>query len=208
MIKKIFLQILMPAIVFFCCYKGLSGSEYWESEVSNNHFQDTTQSVFWQSLTNLCGKSFSGRITVSPAGDTAFTGKNLVMHVRACSENEIKIPFFVGTDSSRTWVLTRTESGILLKHDHRHEDGTPDKITYYGGHTSHQGNSRVQVFPADQQTLDLLPAAFGNVWWIEIVSGKRFSYNLRRIHTDRVFSVVFDLTQPVQNPGPPWGWKN
>jgi hypothetical protein len=208
MTKKIFLHMLIPAIVFFCLSQDLSGSDVRYSAISLSHFQDTTQSVFWKSLNNMCGKSFSGRITAAPAGDTAFTGKNLVMHVRACSENEIKIPFFVGTDSSRTWVLTRTNSGILLKHDHRHEDGSPDKITYYGGHTSHQGNSQVQVFPADQQTLDLLPAAFGNVWWIEIISDKSFSYNLRRIHTERVFSVLFDLTQPVQNPGPPWGWKN
>jgi hypothetical protein len=25
------------------------------------------------------------------------------------------------------------EEGLQLKHDHRHEDGTPDEVTMYGG---------------------------------------------------------------------------
>ena len=30
------------------------------------------------------------------------------MHVRDCSERELRIPFHVGDDRSRTWVVTRT----------------------------------------------------------------------------------------------------
>ena len=51
-------------------------------------------------------------------------GQRLVMHVRDCSADEVRIPFWVGEDHSRTWVVTRTETGLRLKHDHRHEDGS------------------------------------------------------------------------------------
>ena len=48
------------------------------------------------------------------------------MHVRECSEDAIRIPFHVGEDRSRTWVVTRTANGLRLKHDHRHEDGSEE----------------------------------------------------------------------------------
>ena len=130
------------------------------------------------------------------------------MHVRSCDKNKIRIPFFVGNDSSRTWVLTLDEAGILLKHDHRHTDGSPDKITMYGGHTSHFGSSSRQFFPADQETSDLLPAAIGNIWWIDLVPGEYYAYNLRRVNTDRLFTVRFDITVPIDPPGKPWGWED
>jgi len=55
------------------------------------------------------------------------------MEVRSCTEEEIRIPFHVGEDRSRTWVLSRSDSGFRLVHDHRHEDGSADAITGYGG---------------------------------------------------------------------------
>jgi hypothetical protein len=53
-----------------------------------------------------------------------------------------------------------------------------------------------------------LPAAATNVWWVELVAGKFFTYNLRRIGTDRLFTIRFDLTKPVAIPYAPWGWKD
>ncbi len=170
--------------------------------------KDTTQTVFWEALQTLCGKAYSGVIVAGPENDTVFAGKALVMHVRACENNRIRIPFFVGRDSSRTWVLTRDATGIQLKHDHRHADGSPDNITLYGGKTTNFGASIRQLFPADQETADLIPAAIGNVWWIDLVPGKYFTYNLRRVNTDRLFTVRFDLEKPIPAPGKPWGWKD
>ncbi len=170
--------------------------------------RDSTQTIFWQTLQKLCGKAYRGVIVAGPENDTVFAGKALVMHVRACENDRISIPFFVGTDSSRTWVLTRDDAGILLKHDHRHADGTPDKITMYGGKTANFGASIRQFFPADQETANLIPAAIGNVWWIDLVPGKYFTYNLRRVNTDRLFTVRFDLEKPIAAPGKPWGWKD
>ncbi|HEV7382793.1 MAG TPA: hypothetical protein VGN64_23520 [Dyadobacter sp.] len=168
--------------------------------------QDKSQAVkFWETLQRHCGKSFEGSLTSTPANDD-FAGKKLVMHVRSCEEKTIRIPFFVGEDRSRTWVLTLENDRIQLKHDHRHADGSEDKVTQYGGKATNTGSAEIQVFPADQQTTDLLPQAATNVWWITL-NKKSFSYNLRRMGSDRLFTVTFDLSQTVENPAAPWGWK-
>lgn len=175
---------------------------------ANHADKKTSVDVYWNSLQNLCGQSFGGAITYAAATDTTFSGKTLVMHVRACEPDSIRIPFMVGDDRSRTWVLTRKNDRILLKHDHRHEDGSEDDVTQYGGWSTHSGSDTMQIFPADQFTVDMLPAAVANVWWIELVSGRHFTYNLRRVNTDRRFSVRFDLTEAVEAPEAPWGWKD
>lgn len=176
---------------------------------SNDKEHNTPGSqLFKTELLKYCGKSFQGEITSALQNDTLFTGKTLIMHVKSCEENRIRIPFFVGEDRSRTWVLTFDNDRILLKHDHRMPDGSEDHITQYGGRTTNSGSATLQVFPADQETADLIPAAAGNIWWIEMVPGKSFSYNLRRIGTERLFTVTFDLTKEVETPLAPWGWKD
>ena len=164
--------------------------------------------VFWAELTKLCGKAFAGTIAADTSGSPDFAGKALIMHVRSCEKDRIRIPFFVGDDRSRTWVLTRKGDRILLKHDHRHKDGTPDTVTMYGGSTTNTGMARTQFFPADQETATLIPAAASNIWWIDVVPGSHYGYNLRRIGTERLFSVKFDITKEVPAPEAPWGWKD
>ena len=78
---------------------------------------------FWNQLKTHCGQSFEGQITAGATPNDPFSGKKLVMHVRSCENNRIRIPFFVGEDKSRTWVLTFEDNKIQLKHDHRHEIG-------------------------------------------------------------------------------------
>ncbi|MGB7208687.1 MAG: VOC family protein [Pyrinomonadaceae bacterium] len=164
--------------------------------------------VFWNELQKLCGKAFAGTVAAAPADDTTFKDKALVMHVRQCQKDRIRIPFVVGTDRSRTWVLTRKGDRIELRHDHRHEDGKPDKVTMYGGWTTSGGMPTRQMFPADQQTVDVIAAAATNVWWIDIVPGEHLSYNLRRMGSERFFSIKFDVKTPVKAPEAPWGWKD
>lgn len=163
------------------------------------------QTAFWSALTELCGQAFEGEVTESSPPDTLYSSRTLVMHVRECSDDVIRIPFHVGDDRSRTWVLTRIDAGLRLKHDHRHEDGSEDAITQYGGDTAEQGSATEQSFPADAETAALLPAAATNVWTVEVVPGSRFAYALRREGTDRRFRAEFDLTQPVTPPPAPWG---
>ncbi|MCL6260482.1 hypothetical protein M3O96_15370 [Aquiflexum sp. TKW24L] len=161
--------------------------------------------IFWKSLSAHCGNSYEGTVITPISENDPFAGKKLVMHIVDCGNEFIHIPFFVGEDKSRTWVLTMEDGLIKLKHDHRHADGSPDKVTQYGGIASNTGMAGIQFFPADQETADLIPASATNVWWITL-DETSFTYNLRRMGTDRLFSVKFDLTKEVESPGPAWGW--
>lgn len=156
-----------------------------------------TQQAFFTDLSKLCGKSFRG-VTVFPADDKdPFAGKELTMHVQACSDTTIRIPFQVGEDKSRTWVIRQMEEGLQLKHDHRHEDGTPDAVTMYGGIALDTDNAHEMRFPADAFTADLIPAAATNEWTLLLSpDGKTFSYILKRDNQLR-FRADFDLTQPL-----------
>ncbi|HEX8214923.1 MAG TPA: hypothetical protein VF582_05570 [Allosphingosinicella sp.] len=167
------------------------------------------QDQFFSRLSALCGKAFEGRVASPPVeADAGFAGKRLVMHVRECSADTIRVPFHVGEDRSRTWVVTRTGSGLRLKHDHRHEDGSEDKLTQYGGDTLAEGTPQREEFPADQFSKDMfvrekIPQSVTNVWAMEVVPAQLFAYELRR--PNRFFRVDFDLTRPVEPPPPPWG---
>jgi len=170
--------------------------------------------AFLASMAEHCGKAYAGRITANqPASATPdpFEGKTLVMHVRDCDDptREIRIPFHVGDDRSRTWVLTRTGTGLRLKHDHRHEDGSPDAVTMYGGDTAEAGTTQRQAFPVDAASIAMferegLAASVTNTWAMELVPGKTFVYALSRPN-GRLFRVEFDLVTPVETPPAPWG---
>jgi len=162
--------------------------------------------VFWNRLKALEGKAFEGQLVSAPANDD-FSGKRLVMHVLYADEQTILIPFNVEDNRSRTWIFTWKNGRIQLKHDHRHEDGSLDEVTMYGGASANAGMSNMQMFPADEETRLMIPAAFSNVWWVT-VDDTRYTYNLRRLGTDRFFSIVFDLTKEVDLPTPSWGWED
>jgi hypothetical protein len=161
--------------------------------------------AFWTRLSALCGRAFEGRVTESVPPDTIMSRQRLVMHVRGCTRDTLRIPFHVGENRSRTWVITRTATGLRLKHDHRHEDGKEDAVTQYGGDTRVAGTADRQDFFADSVTAVVAPAARTNVWFIEVLPGNKFAYGLRREGADRRFRVEFDLTRPVPAPPPPWG---
>ena len=113
---------------------------------------------FWKLLKNHCGKSYSGEIIAGGKVGDGFVGEKLVLHVRSCEKNEIRMPFVVGDNHSRTWVLTLNDDNrIQLKHDHRNPDGSDEEITQYGGLSSNRGLANIQFFPADQFTSNLLP---------------------------------------------------
>jgi hypothetical protein len=173
-----------------------------------------TPDAFLSTLSHLCGQAFAGRIVANePAAAPGsppdpFEGKALVMHVRECTPRQVRVPFHVGDDHSRTWVITRTDDGLRLKHDHRHADGSPDVLTMYGGDTTTPGTPVRQEFPVDAESRALFEregreASMSNVWAIELEPGRRYVYELKR--PGRLFRVEFDLTNPVPLPPPPWG---
>ena len=176
--------------------------------VSAKASAESPSSMFFEAIKAYCGQAFAGKVVKGNASDESMRQQLLVMHVRACSDTELKIPFHVGEDRSRTWVIRKTASGMTLQHDHRHQDGSADKITLYGGHTANAGSSTLQSFPADQYSKDLfiahqMPASTANTWTVEIIPGEVYRYSLSR--AGREFMVDFDLTKPITPPVVPWG---
>lgn len=160
------------------------------------------QDVWFANLGELCGQRFVGQVVTDDPADADFRSQRLLMHVRDCSDSEIRIPFWVGEDHSRTWVITRNDDGgLTLKHDHRDPDGTTHTLHWYGGDTANEGTETRQEFPVDQFSIDLFNAndaavSTTNVWAVEVNPGAAYVYELAR--ENRLLRVAFDLTDPVE----------
>ncbi|MBL9066858.1 MAG: hypothetical protein JNN10_11255 [Sphingopyxis sp.] len=173
------------------------------------------QDAFFAALTAHCGKAYAGRLASTQDADADMRGKAMVMHVRGCTPDRIEIPFHIeglgpdgGWDRSRTWVITRTTTGLRLKHDHRHADGSKDELTMYGGDTADTGTATRQTFPVDAESIALFTrtgrgVSNTNIWSVE-TTADAFTYGLSREGRD--FRVTFDYRQPVAPPPAPWGW--
>ncbi len=199
--------------------------------------RETPQDRFWQALSSHCGNAYAGALASEDARDADWAGKRMVAHWAECSEDRVAIAYHVETDMetaveqpvwnrSRTWIVTRetisnaaqaTTTRLTLKHDHRHEDGEPDAVTFYGGTTElGRGSAREQDFPVDDESIALfrregLDASLTNVWRIEVDPASEddatFAYQLTRANDPtRLFRVEFDATTPVAAPPPAWGW--
>lgn len=188
--------------------------------------ESSPQDEFWAALSSHCGNAFSGKLVSNDEADVDMRGAAMAMHVRTCDDEQITVPFHIqGADDawnrSRTWVFTRTEGGLRLKHDHRHEGGESDDVTMYGGDTADSGTATKQYFPVDQFSIDMfkregLEVSITNIWSVEVdpagTDGAMFAYQLRRSKEtgaaeDRNFRVKFDLTKPIEAPPAPWGFE-
>ncbi len=148
---------------------------------------------FFDNLAKHCGQTYTGQSVFPADPNDSFAGKKLIMEITECSDIEIRVPFKVGEDASRTWIITKTNKGLLLKHDHRHEDGTPDKINMYGGYADDKSTSISHSFIADSHTITILPEAKTNVWTLNFDNEKnQFIYYLER-HDEPRFKAVFDM---------------
>ena len=181
------------------------------------------QDQFWAALSSHCGKAFAGELVSGDTVDADFAEAEMVMHVRECSDERVAIPFHVKLDGewdrSRTWLITRTDTGLRLKHDHRHQDGESDVVTMYGGDTAGEGTAHAEAFPVDAESIALferegLTASVTNVWTVEVdpagTPDATFAYQLERTveggaREPRFFRVEFDLTDAVPPPPPAWG---
>lgn len=159
------------------------------------------QDAFLARLNALCGQRFEGRVVSTDAADDSFRSQRLVMHVRDCAADEVGIPFAVGEDRSRRWVITRTAEGLRLKHDHRDPQGEIHGWHMYGGDTTEPGTASRQSFPVDQESIDQFTAGGAqasttNTWAVEVHPERMFAYELSR-PGGRFFRVEFDLTRPL-----------
>lgn len=183
-----------PFLAAFAVAAALSAPAFAQ-EVAN------PQDAFLARLNALCGQRFEGRVVSTDAADADFQGKRLVMHVRDCAADEVGIPFAVGEDHSRRWVITRTVEGLRLKHDHRDPQGEIHGYHMYGGDTAAAGSAGRQSFPVDQDSIDQFIAGGAqvsttNTWAVEVHPDQMFSYELSR-PGGRFFRVEFDLTRPL-----------
>ena len=171
----------------------------------------TPATQFLTAVADVCGQAFAGRVVANePAQpNDPFEGQRLIMHVRTCENNRVLVPFHVGEDRSRTWVLTLEGDRIRLKHDHRHQDGTEDAVTMYGGDSTTPGTATRQEFPVDAFSTEMFTrenraVSNTNTWAMEVHPGRMFAYELTR--PGRKFRVEFDLSAPVATPPAPWGY--
>ena len=172
----------------------LIGAVTGESNAANpssSPVLNTDQQAFFNKVKSMCGARFEGKSVFPEDPGDAFRGQLLVAVIESCGDDEIRIPFMVGPDTSRTWVLTRTVTGLQLKHDHRHADGTPDEVTLYGGVAVDAGSPFSQSFPADSYTADLIPEASTNEWFLSFnEQGDELTYYLERHGQPRFKAVL------------------
>ena len=169
----------------------------------------TADGAFLTQLRQYCGEAYLGEIVTTDSADDSWRKERIAMHVRDCTDDEVKIALHVGEDRSRTWILRYEDDHLALRHDHRHEDGTADAVTYYGGLAETITPNRL-TFPADQSTKDIFDRANisvsnANIWAVEIDrSNKLFAYEMTR--PNRNFRIEFDISKAIETPPVPWGW--
>ena len=119
------------------------------------------------------------------------------MFVTRCDNQEIHIPFHVGENKSRTWMFIVEEGRLRFRHDHRHEDGTPEDMTLYGGYANDKGTPFRQEFPADDYTINIHPRSEGSIWVVELAQDmSSFNYQLHH-NGELLFHAKFDLTKEI-----------
>lgn len=183
--------LIVPLFIIVSC-KG-AGEKKVNMEISMATIHDD----FFENFMNICGNSYRGEEVYLDSIMTTWKPDEIIMHVNYCNDHQVRIPLHKGSDHSRTWILTKHEQGLLFKHDHRHEDGTPHEITNYGGFAIEGGTPLKQVFPAHEYEFDLWPRFSDNEWTLEFNPEKTiFSYSLRKAGK-LLFQVDFDLSNPL-----------
>jgi len=161
--------------------------------------QEDVHSVFLNNYQAFCGYSYSGHTSYIDLGDNhELDGANLTMILKECDVEEVRIPFIVNDDSSRTWIVQLTDNGLHLSHDHRYPDGTEYDQNFYGGYADDEGTELLQYFPADERTIEERPQREINRWAKEFdLENERYYYRLY-LRDELRFEAVFDLSEPVQ----------
>lgn len=153
--------------------------------------------AFFDNLASLCGQSFQGIQIFRSHHAEGWDHLEMVMHVEKCEDDHIHIPFHLSEDKSRTWIFLIEDGQLRFRHDHRHEDGTPEDGTLYGGYADDSGTAFVQHFPADDYTAEVIEGGEGNIWTVSFDEDMtNFSYRLARDGEERL-RVDFDLTRPL-----------
>jgi len=128
---------------------------------------------------SLCGNTYKGAVTSKDPQDEDWRKEVLVLGPVNCIGSErVEMPLAVGSNTSRTWFVTGKGQTLELRHQHLHEDGSPDAVSLYGGPIAGAprlvGDVWTMSFPADQKTIDIFnakitlgPFVYENLdsWW-------------------------------------------
>lgn len=167
-------------------------------ETDNTTLLSSEEQAFINNLRTLCGKSFAGEQTYMAEGRESWAHFDFVMHVTVCEDDSVFIPFHLSDDHSRTWQFLVEDERLRFRHDHRHEDGSPEDQTLYGGYADGNGSAFVQYFPADAYTKELLNDTLGRKWTIilaEDLSSMKYQLSY---HDQLIFEGTFDLSNPLE----------
>jgi hypothetical protein len=153
------------------------------------------QRAFFENGRALCGQPFGGRTILAEAADTTFEPARLYFVMEQCGTDELRMPFIVGDDDSRTWILRLGDDGLTFTHQHLREDGSEYDNSGFGGHASNDGSASFQSFP-DFRATDATPAAERRVWRLRIDR----EHDLFVYYLDRggrpAYRLVFHLGAP------------
>ena len=159
---------------------------------------------FLENVSRYCGHAYEGRTTEFALGtgddDHPLEDPRMLMILEKCSEDEIRIPFHVDDDTSRTWILQMRDGTLHLSHDHRYPDGTEYDQNMYGGYSDARSSSVKHFFPADEFTIAERPQREINVWSKEIDQENDKYYYRLYLDGDRSFEAAFDLGDPLPIP--------
>jgi len=165
------------------------------------------QEAFWAAIVERCGEAYPGEVVDhTPYYTSAAAYDEVVAHIIECSDERIHMALHMDDDRSRNWILTRDRGTLLLKHDHRNQDGTEEEITQYGGHAPSPGLAHRQIFPADEHTAEILPDRWDNFWFMDFMDEETFAYGVHWPEQGHSIRIHFDLTSPMEPPPAPWGY--
>ena len=166
---------------------------------------DSNQDKFFDAIKAHCGHAFSGDVDDS-SNSTAYNGRKFVLHIRDCSDTQIKMPLHIDDNSSRILVLTKSDGHIKLQHDHRHADGSSDALTMYGGYSSADSTAKVTNFPESAESIAITKAhaptrTYPSVWSI-ILSADDITYQV--VRPGRTIKSQFKFADRVDLPPQAW----
>jgi hypothetical protein len=201
---------LIPLLVALGCADEPTPEVQAEAEVApgaTDSQLSPEQVAFWHRLGEHCGNAYRGEVAdATPYYHSALEPAEIVAHFLDCSPDRIHVALHMDEDRSRNWILTREGGTIRLKHDHRHEDGTEEEISQYGGDAPVPGLPHRQIFPADDYTAQLLPDRSDNFWFLDFVDSRTLTYGVHWPRLGHSIRIEFDLATEVDPPPTPWGY--
>jgi hypothetical protein len=151
--------------------------------------------AFFEALSARCGDEYPGRAIIAPASDNVFHPAYLRMRIDQCTAHTLRIAFLVDDDDSRTWVIERSDEGLLFTHEHVHDDGTLYDNSGWGGWATETGTALFQHFPDHRWDSDRVPETRRSVWRLRLDPDRgQFVYYLDR-GVAPLYRLVFHMGQ-------------